>query len=102
MFLVERRAGIMDFLNGKYSGILIVLFNRQIMAYLGTNAPAVYGVIVNVSTLVQCLQYRLGIPAYLFHKLRCRERGEDSGGSELCAGNCCLSMFFPPIIFRQC
>ena len=41
-------------------GILTILFNRQIMAYLGTNALAVYGVIVNVSTLVQCCAYSIG------------------------------------------
>lgn len=41
-------------------GILTILFNRQIMAYLGTNALAIYGVIVNVSTLVQCCAYSIG------------------------------------------
>ncbi len=38
-------------------GILTILFNRQIMAYLGTNALSVYGVIVNISTFVQCCAY---------------------------------------------
>lgn len=33
-------------------GILTVLFNRQIMKYAGADALAVYGVIVNVSTIV--------------------------------------------------
>ncbi|HIY08331.1 MAG TPA: multidrug transporter MatE [Firmicutes bacterium] len=41
-------------------GILTILFNRQIMAYLGTNALSVYGVIVNVSTFVQCCAYSVG------------------------------------------
>ncbi len=41
-------------------GILTVLFNRQIMEYLGTNALAVYGPIVNVSTFVQCCAYSVG------------------------------------------
>lgn len=41
-------------------GILTILFNRQIMKYLGTNALAVYGVIVNVSTFVQCCAYSVG------------------------------------------
>ncbi len=41
-------------------GILTVLFNRQIMRYLGTNALAVYGPIVNVSTFVQCCAYSVG------------------------------------------
>ena len=40
--------------------ILTILFNRQIMAYLDTNALSVYGVIVNVSTFVQCCAYSVG------------------------------------------
>lgn len=32
--------------------ILTVLFNRQILKYLGTNALAVYGIIVNISSFV--------------------------------------------------
>ena len=38
-------------------GILTMLFNRQIIKYLGTNALSVYGVIVNISTIVQCCAY---------------------------------------------
>lgn len=41
-------------------GVLTILFNRQIMAYLGTNALSVYGVIVNISTFVQCCAYSVG------------------------------------------
>ena len=41
-------------------GILTILFNRQIMHFLGTDALAVYGVLVNVSTLVQCCAYSVG------------------------------------------
>ena len=41
-------------------GILTVLFNRQIMKYLGANALAVYGPIINVSTFVQCCAYSVG------------------------------------------
>lgn len=41
-------------------GILTILFNRQIMAWLGSDALAVYGVLVNVSTLVQCCGYSVG------------------------------------------
>lgn len=41
-------------------GILTILFNRQIMAYLGTKALSVYGVIVNISTFVQCCAYSVG------------------------------------------
>ena len=40
--------------------ILTVLFNRQIMQYLGTNALAVYGPIIQVSTFVQCCAYSVG------------------------------------------
>ncbi|MDO4266524.1 MAG: MATE family efflux transporter [Eubacteriales bacterium] len=41
-------------------GILTVLFNRQIMKYLGTDALAIYGPIINVSTIVQCCAYSVG------------------------------------------
>lgn len=41
-------------------GILTMLFNRQIMRYLGADALAVYGVIVNISTFVQCCAYSVG------------------------------------------
>ena len=41
-------------------GILTMLFNRQIMRYIGTDALAVYGVIVNISTFVQCCAYSVG------------------------------------------
>ena len=41
-------------------GILTILFNRQIMVYLGTNALSVYGVIVNISTFVQRCAYSVG------------------------------------------
>lgn len=41
-------------------GLLTMLFNRQIMMYLGTEALAVYGVIVNISTVVQCCGYSVG------------------------------------------
>ena len=41
-------------------GILTMLFNRQIMQHLGTSALSVYGVIVNISTIVQCCAYSVG------------------------------------------
>lgn len=41
-------------------GILTVLFNRQIMKYLGSNALAVYGPVIQVSTFVQCCAYSVG------------------------------------------
>lgn len=41
-------------------GILTILFNRQIMKYLGTDALSVYGIIINISTFVQCCAYSIG------------------------------------------
>ncbi len=41
-------------------GILTILFNRQIVKYLGTDALAIYGIIVNISTFVQCCAYSVG------------------------------------------
>lgn len=41
-------------------GILTMLFNRQILRYAGTDALSVYGIIVNISTIVQCCAYSVG------------------------------------------
>lgn len=41
-------------------GLLTMLFNRQIMRYLGGDALAVYGIIVNIGTFVQCCAYGVG------------------------------------------
>lgn len=41
-------------------GILTIFFNRQIMKYLGTDALSVYGILVNISTFVQCCAYSVG------------------------------------------
>ncbi len=41
-------------------GILTMLFNRQILRYLGTDALSVYGIIINISTFVQCCAYSIG------------------------------------------
>lgn len=41
-------------------GILTIIFNKQIMKYLNADALAVYGVIVNISTFVQCCAYSIG------------------------------------------
>ena len=41
-------------------GILTVLFNRQIMKYLGANALAIYEPVIQVSTFVQCCAYSVG------------------------------------------
>lgn len=41
-------------------GILTIFFNRQILSYLNTDALSVYGVIINISTFVQCCAYSIG------------------------------------------
>ncbi len=41
-------------------GILTMLFNRQILKYSGTDALSVYGIIINISTFVQCCAYSIG------------------------------------------
>lgn len=41
-------------------GIIGILFNRQIMKNLGTDALAVYGVITQITTFAQCLSYGIG------------------------------------------
>ena len=41
-------------------GVMTILFNRQIMHYLNADALAVYGIIVNISTFVQCCAYSVG------------------------------------------
>lgn len=41
-------------------GFLTILFNRQIMHYLGGDALAVYGPIINISTFAQCCAYSVG------------------------------------------
>lgn len=41
-------------------GILTMIFNRQILKYLGTDALSVYGMIINISTFVQCCAYSIG------------------------------------------
>lgn len=52
--------GFSTFFSDAAMGILTVLFNRQIMRYLGPDALAVYGPLINVSTFVQCCGYSVG------------------------------------------
>lgn len=54
------RIGFPSFITDVAMGILTICFNRQIMRYLGTNELAVYGVIISVSTFVQCCAYSVG------------------------------------------
>ena len=41
-------------------GLLTMLFNRQVLKYLGTDALSVYGIIIYTSTFVQCCAYSVG------------------------------------------
>ena len=41
-------------------GILTILFNNQIMKYIGSDALSIYGPIINISTFVQCCAYSVG------------------------------------------
>ena len=56
----ESLSGFSSFFSDVAMGILTMLFNRQIMKYLGTDALAIYGVIVSASTFVQCCAYGVG------------------------------------------
>lgn len=38
----------------------LIFFDRQILKYLGTDALSVYGIIINISTFVQCCAYSIG------------------------------------------
>jgi putative MATE family efflux protein len=53
-------SGFSSFFIDVAMGILTVLFNRQIMKYLGSNALSIYGPIINISTFVQCCAYSVG------------------------------------------
>ena len=52
--------GFSSFIIDIAMGVLTMLFNRQIMRCLGSDALAVYAVIVNISTFVQCCAYSVG------------------------------------------
>ncbi|MFQ9680800.1 MAG: MATE family efflux transporter [Ruthenibacterium lactatiformans] len=65
-------------------GILTMLFNRQILQGLGTDALAVYGVIVNVSTMVQCCAYSVGQAAQpILRPASARQMGTHPRGAEV-------------------
>lgn len=53
-------SGCSTFVSEIAMGIIAMLFNRQIMNYLGSDALAVFGVIVQISGLVQCFTYAVG------------------------------------------
>ncbi|MDE6660175.1 MAG: MATE family efflux transporter [Eubacterium sp.] len=52
--------GLSNFVVDIAIGVLSVMFNNQIMKYLGASALAVYGVVSNVSTTVQTFAYSIG------------------------------------------
>ncbi len=47
-------------INDLAMGIIGICFNRQIMAHLGSDALAVYGVVTQVTTFATCLSYGIG------------------------------------------
>ncbi|MCD8255999.1 MAG: multidrug transporter MatE, partial [Oscillospiraceae bacterium] len=52
--------GFATFFTDVAMGILTILFNHQVLKYLGSEALSIYGVIINVSTFVQCCAYSVG------------------------------------------
>jgi len=52
--------GFSTAINDLAMGIICILFNRQIMQYLGTDALAVYGVITQITAFAQCCTYGAG------------------------------------------
>lgn len=52
--------GFSSFISDIAMGVIAMLFNRQIMHYFGADALAVFGVIVQVSCIVQCATYGIG------------------------------------------
>lgn len=52
--------GFSSFLCSVGMGVLVILFNNQIMCHLGSNELAVYGVAGNLFTLLQTFSYGIG------------------------------------------
>ena len=52
--------GFSTAINDLAMGIIGILFNRQIMTHLGSDALAVYGIITQVTAFAQCLAYGAG------------------------------------------
>lgn len=52
--------GFSSFVSDIAMGVIAMLFNRQIMYYFDADALAVFGVIVQVSSVVQCSTYGVG------------------------------------------
>lgn len=54
------RSGFSTFFVDAAMGILTILFNHQIMKFLGGDELAIYGTIINISTFAQCCAYSVG------------------------------------------
>ena len=54
------KSGFPTAVNDLALGVLAVLFNRQIMTWLGTEALAVYGIATLIATIIQCVSYGIG------------------------------------------
>lgn len=52
--------GFSSFLCSVGMGVIVVLFNNQIMRYFGSNELAIYGVAGNLFTLIQTFSYGIG------------------------------------------
>ncbi len=52
--------GFSSFICSVGMGVMVILFNNQIMHYFGSNELAVYGVASNIFTLIQTFSYGIG------------------------------------------
>ena len=67
-------------------GILSLMFNNQIMRYAGPSALAVYGVIININTLVQACSYGIGQAAQPLISVNLRGRGRPGASARPFSG----------------
>lgn len=59
-FLPIAKSGFSTFIIDIAMGVLTILMNQQIMKYLNSDALAIYGVLINISTFAQCSAYGVG------------------------------------------
>lgn len=59
-FLLTVEAGFSSALTDMAMGVMIVLYNNQIMRYLDSDALSVYGVAMEIMMFVQCCSYAIG------------------------------------------
>lgn len=52
--------GFPSFIIDLSMGILTIIYNRQIIKYFDNDVLSIYGIIINISTLVQCCSYGIG------------------------------------------